>query len=50
MTTLKIQVTNYLISKGNNVNDVNQMIELYFEEAKKYNDVKSIAKFIRKIY
>jgi hypothetical protein len=50
MTTLKNQVTNYLILKGNNINDVNEMIELHFEEAKRFNNVKSIAKFIRKIY
>lgn len=50
MKNLKTQVINYLISKGNNVNDVNEMIELHFESAKRLNNVKSISKFIRKIY
>lgn len=50
MTTLKTQVANYLISKGNNINDVNKMIELHFEEAKRFNNVRSIANFIRIIY
>ena len=50
MKTLRTQVTNYLILKGNNINDVNQMIELHFEEAKRFNDVRTIANFIRKIY
>lgn len=50
MTSLKTQVANYLISKGNNTNDVNQMIELHFEDAKRLENIKSIANYIRKVY
>lgn len=50
MTTLKTQVANYLISKENNINDINKMIELHFEDAKRLENIKSISNYIRKIY
>lgn len=51
MKNLKEKVTAKLISYGNNVNDVNQMVNLHFENAsKKFTTVKEICYFIRTVY
>lgn len=51
MTTLQEKVTQRLIKNGNNVDDVQEMISLHFNQAsKQYTSVNSIANLIRTIY
>jgi len=51
MTTLRNKVTENLIKKGNNPQDVNEMVNTHFDYASKnYNTVKSISECIRTIY
>lgn len=48
MTTLKEKVTAKLIKRGNNINDVNDMVNLHFDTYSKTNkNVSSIATAIR---
>ena len=48
---MKNKVRTYLISKGNNVEDVNNMIEANFDFAiTKYNTVVKIANYLRAVY
>jgi hypothetical protein len=50
MTTQE-KVIAKLISYGNNVEDVKEMVKLHFEEAsKRHKNVKDIVYFIRTIY
>ncbi len=49
--TLKAKVTAKLIKNGNNINDVDSMVDQYFEyAASKYSTVKTIVECIRTIY
>jgi hypothetical protein len=51
MNDLKNKVIQKLIAYGNNVNDVNEMVNLHFETAsKKYTKVSEICYFIRVVY
>ena len=51
MTITKEQVTAKLIANGNNVNEVNEMVNLHFEFASKnYTTLKTICECIRAIY
>ncbi|WP_347217897.1 hypothetical protein [Chryseobacterium sp.] len=50
-TALKNKVEALLIRRGNNVNDVKEMVELHFELGSKfYTSVKTIADYIRTVY
>jgi hypothetical protein len=51
MTTLKNKVTENLIKKGNNPQEVNKMVNLHFDYASEtYSTVKSISECISTIY
>jgi len=50
-TTLRNKVIAKLIKNGNNVNDVNKMVNIHFEQASKnYTSVNTIAQYIRTVY
>lgn len=51
MTITKEKVIAKLVANGNNVNEVNKMVELHFEYASKhYATLKTICECIRTIY
>lgn len=51
MNNLKNKVIAKLIANGNNVNDVQEMVNLHFETAsKKFTKVSEICNFIRIVY
>jgi len=48
---LKNKVETMLIKNGNNIDDVKEMIDLYFEQASKnFSSVRVISEYIRTIY
>lgn len=50
-TDLRKKVEALLIKRGNNVDDVREMVELHFELGSKfYTSVKTIADYIRTVY
>lgn len=49
--TLRNKVIVKLIKSGNNVDDVNEMVNIHFEQASKnYSSVSTIAQYIRTVY
>ena len=49
--TLRNKVIAKLIKSGNNVNDVNEMVNIHFDQASKnYSSVNTIAQYIRTVY
>lgn len=50
-TTLRNKVIAKLIKAGNNIDDVNEMVNIHFEQASKnYSSVITITQYIRTVY